>query len=80
MAQGDVDVQIAATMTAAAIKTAVEDTITAIGVSGSIALTQLNDNREAVSSFEKAISLDPTYPRVHYDLGIASSCQILPQA
>lgn len=44
MAAGDVDVQIATTMTAAAIKTAVDAAITATSNAATISITQLNNS------------------------------------
>ena len=43
MAAGDVDVQIATTMTAAAIKTAVDAAITATGTAARLTICQLNN-------------------------------------
>ena len=44
MAAGDTSVQIAETMTAAAIKTAVDAAITATGTAARLTITQLNNN------------------------------------
>lgn len=43
MAAGDIDVQIATTMTAAAIKTACDAAITATSAAATISITQLNN-------------------------------------
>ena len=43
MPAGDTDVQIATTMTAAAIKTAVDAAITATGTAARLTITQLNN-------------------------------------
>ena len=43
MGAGDTDVQIATTMTAAAIKTAVDAAITATGTAARLTITQINN-------------------------------------
>ena len=48
MAAGDTDVQIATTMTAAAIKTAVDAAITATGTAARLTITQINNGNIVV--------------------------------
>lgn len=48
MTAGDSDVQIATTMTAAAIKVAVDAAITATGVAARLTITQLNNGNVVV--------------------------------
>ena len=48
MPAGDTDVQIATTMTAAAIKTAVDAAITATGTAARLTITQINNGNIVV--------------------------------
>ncbi len=52
MTKGDTHVEIATTMTSGAIKSAVDAAISVVGVSGTIILTQLNNNAVVVLGIE----------------------------
>lgn len=54
MVQGAIDVQIAETMTAAAIKTAAEAAITATSTTAALSITQLNNKSIVIVAVEGA--------------------------